>query len=93
VVVEPGQRSLEVAQKIRQLAGDIGLKNLGLVGNKIRGEGDRKFLLEKMPDLPFLGFIAYDPKVVEADLSGTPPYEKNPTFLQSMGGIVDRLLS
>jgi CO dehydrogenase maturation factor len=92
VVIEPGQRSLEVAQKIRQLAGDIGLKNLALVGNKIRGEGDRKFLLEKMPDLPFLGFIAYDPKVVEADLSGTPPYEGNPTFLQSMGGIVDQLL-
>jgi len=92
VVVEPGQRSLEVAQKIRQLAGDIGLKNLALVGNKIRGEGDRKFLLEKMPDLPFLGFIAYDPKIVEADLSGTPPYEENPAFLQSMKGIVDRLL-
>jgi len=92
VVVEPGQRSLEVAQKIRRLAGDIGLKNLGLVGNKIRGEGDRKFLLEKMPDLPFLGFIAYDSKIVEADLSGTPPYEENPAFLQSMGGIVDRLL-
>ncbi|MCX5919121.1 MAG: AAA family ATPase [Deltaproteobacteria bacterium] len=92
VVVEPGQRSLEVAQKIRRLAGDIGLKNLALVGNKIRGEGDRKFLLEKMPDLPFLGFIDYDPKIVEADLSGTPPYEENPAFLQSMKGIVDRLL-
>jgi len=29
---------------------------------------------------------------VEADLSGTPPYEGNPAFLQSMGGIVDQLL-
>jgi len=93
VVVEPGQRSLEVAQKIRQLAGDIGLKNIGLVGNKIRGERDREFLVEKMPGFPFLGFIDYDPKVVEADLSGTPPYEGNPTFMQSMGAIADRLLS
>jgi CO dehydrogenase maturation factor len=92
VVVEPGQRSLEVAQKIRQLAADIGLKNIGLVGNKVRGQGDREFLREKMPDLPFLGFITYDPKVVEADLSGTPPYQGNPDFLQSMGGIVDQLL-
>jgi CO dehydrogenase maturation factor len=92
VVVEPGQRSLEVAQKIRQLAGDIGLKNIVLVGNKIRGERDREFLLEKMPGLPFLGFIDYDPKVVEADLSGTPPYRGNPAFLQTMAGIADRLL-
>ena len=49
--------------------------------------------MEKMPDLPFLGFIAYDPKVVEADLSGTAPYQGNPTFLQSRGGIGDRLLA
>jgi CO dehydrogenase maturation factor len=74
------------------LAGDIGLKNIGLVGNKIRGPRDREFLLGKMPGLPFLGFIDYDPKVVEADLSGTPPYQGNPVFLQSMGGIVDQLL-
>jgi CO dehydrogenase maturation factor len=93
VVVEPGQRSLEVAQKIRQLAGDIGLKSIGLIGNKIRSEGDREFLRGKMPGLPFLGFISYDPKVVEADLTGTPPYEGNPAFLLSMGGIVDHLLS
>lgn len=91
VVVEPGQRSLEVAQKIRRLASDIGLNNIGLVGNKIRSAADREFLLQKMDDLPFLGFIAYDPRVVEADLLGNPPYAGNPEFLQSMGAIVDRL--
>jgi CO dehydrogenase maturation factor len=91
VVVEPGQRSLEVAQKIRQLAGDIGLKNIGLVGNKIRWEGDQQFLLQKMPDLPFLGFISYDSRVVEADLAGKPPDAGNPEFLQSVGKIVDQL--
>ena len=85
VVVEPGQRSLEVAQKIRRLAGDIGLNNIGLVGNKIRSEADREFLLKRMPDLPFLGFIAYDPRVVEADLSGNPPFAGNPEFLQVHG--------
>jgi CO dehydrogenase maturation factor len=91
VVVEPGQRSVEVAQKIRRLAGDIGLNNIGLIGNKIRNEADREFLLKRMSDLPFLGFIAYDPKVVEADLSGSPPFAGNPEFLKSMGTIVDRL--
>ncbi len=91
VVVEPGQRSLEVARKIQQLAGDIGLHNVGLVGNKIRHEADREFLLKRIPDLPFLGFIDYDPRVVEADLSGTPPFVQNPEFVRSMGEIVDRL--
>ncbi len=87
VVVEPGQRSLEVAQKIRHLAEDIGLKNIALVGNKIRKEADREFLITHMPEFPFLGFLAYDPKIVESDLSGAPPYKDNPEFLQVMGEI------
>ena len=91
VVVEPGQRSLEVAQKIRRLAADIGLKNIGVVGNKIRQEADREFLLSHMPDFHFLGFLRYDPKVVEADLGGIPPYKDNPEFLREMEGIVNKL--
>ena len=90
-VVEPGQRSLEVAQKIRQLAGDIGLHNIGLVGNKIRGESDRQFLLSRMTGFPFLGFLPYDLRVVEADLEGKPPYGENPDFLKAIEKIVDAI--
>jgi len=91
VVVEPGQRSLEVAQKIRQLAADIGIRNIGLVGNKIRKEADRQFLEERMAEFEFLGFLAYDSQVIEADLSGEPPFENNPDFLRQMTAIVDRI--
>jgi CO dehydrogenase maturation factor len=91
VVVEPGQRSLEVARKIHQLAGDIGLRNIGLVGNKIRGERDQEFLRSHMAAFPFLGFVPYDPRIVEADLAGKPSYEENPEFLQAMRGIVEQL--
>ncbi|MFH1757633.1 MAG: carbon monoxide dehydrogenase accessory protein CooC [Pseudomonadota bacterium] len=91
VVVEPGQRSLEVAQKIRQLAADIGLRNIGLVGNKIRKQADREFLLEHMPEIPFLGFLSYESKIVEADLSGEPPYKDNPDFLRVMAEIIDHI--
>jgi CO dehydrogenase maturation factor len=93
VVVEPGQRSLEVAQKIRGLAEDIGLKNIAAVGNKIRQDADREFLRGRMPDLPFVGFLPFDPKIIEADLTGNPPYVDNPEFLRRMGEIVDRIVS
>jgi CO dehydrogenase maturation factor len=93
VVVEPGQRSLEVAQKIRQLASDIGLKNIGVVGNKIRREADREFLLSRMTDFQFLGFLPYDSRVIEADLAGIPPYKDNPEFLKEMEGIVGNISS
>jgi len=91
VVVEPGQRSLEVARRIQQLAGDIGLKNIGLVGNKVRGERDEEFLRSHMAAFPFLGFVSYDPRIVEADLERKPSYEENPEFLQAMRGIVEQM--
>jgi len=70
VVVEPGRRSLETAATIRKLAGDINLLNIAAVGNKIRGKQDIDFLTSMMTDFEFLGFIPYDPTIVEADVAG-----------------------
>lgn len=70
IVVEPGRRSIDVAQRIRTLAGDIGLKNLYIVGNKVRGSGDREFLQKALEGFPFLGLIPYDERIIEADLKG-----------------------
>ncbi len=77
VVVEPGRRSIETAHQIRKLAGDIGVKKLLFVGNKIRSDKDKAFLQEQMPDFQFLGFIPYKTDIIEADLNGVPPFEKD----------------
>lgn len=71
VVVEPGRRSIDTALKIKELAGDIGLKRVFVVGNKIRSDKDRVFLQNALSGLPFLGFIPYDEQIIEADLSGS----------------------
>jgi CO dehydrogenase maturation factor len=81
VVVEPGRRSIETAQHVRELAKDLGLTKVAVVGNKIRGPEDEEFLKKNLPDLPILGFLPYDPKVIEADLTGRPPYEVCPAML------------
>ncbi len=44
VVVEPGRRSVETAGHVRRLAGDLGLHQVAVVGNKIRGAADEAFL-------------------------------------------------
>jgi CO dehydrogenase maturation factor len=91
IVVEPGQRSLDVAEKIRKLAEDIGLKRIALVGNKIRGEADREFLKARMAGWPILGFLSFDPKVVEADREGRPPFLENPRFQREIEEIAERV--
>jgi CO dehydrogenase maturation factor len=75
VVVEPGRRSMDTAGHIKKLASEIGLKNIGLVGNKIRGQKDEEFLKKHLNDFEFLGFIRQDEALIEADLDGVSPYD------------------
>lgn len=77
VVVEPGRRSVDTAHNIKRLAADIGLNGIVLVGNKIRGEADRKFLEKYVIGLEWLGFLPYDEEIIEADLSGESPYDRD----------------
>jgi CO dehydrogenase maturation factor len=75
VIVEPGRRSMDTAGHIKKLASEIGLKNIVLVGNKIRGQKDEEFLKKHLSDFEFLGFIRQDEALIEADLDGVSPYD------------------
>lgn len=70
VVVEPGKRSVETAGRIRALASDLGIRRIGVVGNKVRGPADEEFIRAGAGDIPVLGFLPYDPRLIEADLAG-----------------------
>ena len=91
VVVEPGYRSIQTARKIRDLAGDIDLKNLAIVGNKIRDSSDRKFMTETLAEFGFLGFISYNEKIVEADLKGVSPFETDKKISNEIKRIVEKI--
>jgi CO dehydrogenase maturation factor len=80
IVVEPGRRSIETAMHVKELAQDLGLKKVAIVGSKIRTPADEEFLKNNLPDFPILGFIPFDDKIIEADLKGRPPYEAVPAL-------------
>ncbi len=92
VVVEPGKRSIETAHQIKKLAQDLGLKNIVLVGNKIRNESDKEFLLKQLPGFTFLGFLPYNDQIIEADLEGRAPFEKDQVLNLEVNKFVDQLL-
>ncbi|MBA2882636.1 CO dehydrogenase maturation factor [Desulfosalsimonas propionicica] len=91
VVVEPGRRSIDTAMHIKQLAGEIGLDKISLVGNKIRGEKDRQFLEQHLPDFDFLGFLPFDDALIEADLSGMSPYEADSAAKSEIIKMIEKL--
>lgn len=75
VVVEPGRRSIDTAEHIKVLASEIGLKNIAIVGNKIRNKDDEEFIRQHLKDFEILGFMPYDPQLIEADVKGFSPFD------------------
>jgi len=91
VVVEPGRRSIDTAGHIRQLAAEIGLKRIGVIGNKIRTQKDREFLQKHLSDFEILGFIPHDDAFIEADLNGISPYDVGSDALSVVQSIIAEL--
>ena len=91
IVVEPSKRSVETAYRIKELAKDLGLENIGVVGNKVRGEKDKEFLISSMPSFEFLGFIPYDQALIEADIAGSPLVSSSQKVMSEVKNIAARL--
>jgi len=89
--VEPSKGSIETAYRIRELAKDIGLKNIAVVANKIRSEQDKIFLTSAMPDFEFLGFIPYDQSIIEAGLGNFPLINSSSEVISQVQDIAARL--
>ncbi len=78
VVVEPGQRSIQTARQIETLARGLGVKEVFVVGNKIRHDAEKDFISKHLQGMNFLGFMSYTGDAVTADLDGKSPYDASP---------------
>jgi CO dehydrogenase maturation factor len=75
VVIEPGGRSVQTYERIKQLARDIGVTKVRVVANKVRDEQDEQFIRARIPEEDLLGIIHYNTDVIAADRSGKSPYD------------------
>lgn len=95
IVVEPGQRSMQTARQIESLAKGLGVKEVFVVGNKIRREPEKDFIMERLHGMTFLGFMSYTGEAVAADLDGKSPYDASPAAREEAKNIkaaLDRLM-
>lgn len=67
IVVEPGQRSIDSAYRIIRMAGEIGVTNIKVVGNKVADARDEQFIGSAFPDGGLIGMIPYDDGFRRAD--------------------------
>ncbi len=92
-VVEPGMRSVETAQRVNELAKDLGISRHFVTANKVKGDEDRQFLISRLSDYEFLGFLPFDERLVDADREGRSPYMESPEIMAEMEGIIKKLVN
>ena len=91
VVIEPGSRSVQTYHNVKRLAKDLGVKRVRVVANKIRDERDEDFIRDAIPAEDLLGFIHYNPEIMDADRNGQSPYDYSPTAIEEIRRIKDIL--
>ncbi len=87
VVVEPGQRSMQTAGVVKEMAKGLGVKNVFVVANKVRGEEDLAFIKKGIGDMDLAGYISFNNDVMEADINGAAPYGHSPKTVEEIRAI------
>jgi len=91
VVVEPGRRSFQTARQVGKLAGDIGIRKVYIVGNKIAGPGDEALVRENLEGLPLIGLLSFNESIVEADKRGVSPYDLDERVREEVAVVLNSL--
>ncbi len=91
VVIEPGARSVQTYEKVKQLAADIGVTKVNVVANKVRDESDKEFIRSRIPAENLLGFISYNAEVIDADRRGLSPYDVSAEAVEEIKAIKARI--
>lgn len=74
VVVEPGRRSIQTANTVKDMAKGLGVKKIFVVANKVRGEEDLDFVRRQLPDAHLIGSIRFSHDIMESDIAGITPF-------------------
>ncbi len=90
VVVEPGMRSIETAQRIKMLSEGIEIEHLAAVINK-SNSADIRPHLEKL-GIPVLGEIPYNADIAKADLYGLAPIDVGGEWVDAIASIKENML-
>ena len=91
VVIEPGARSIQTYKNVKRLAADLGIRQVRVVANKVRGEEDEAFIRDRIPEEDLLGFVHYNSEVIDADRQGQSPYDFSDALIQEVRSIKEKI--
>ena len=94
-VVEPGMRSVETVGRIKKLGGDIGIKNIVAVINKVTDLEVVKRIETKLEgmNIPLLELIPYEEALIKADMESKAPLDTGGEAVEHIKAIKEKILS
>ena len=88
IVVEPGQRSVRVALTIERLAGQLGIKRVYFVANKVADDAQLPILRALLGGRRLIGVVRSSRAIAEADLLGQAVDQASPELMARVERIV-----
>lgn len=96
IVADSSRKSLEIAKKLSGLAHEAGIKNVFVVGNRVRDSEEKELISDftEKNGLPLLALIPYDDTVIKADRVGEAPlkYAESSEGVKAIQSIGEQLL-
>ena len=96
IVADSSRKSLEIAKKITNLAHEAGIKNVFVVGNRVRDPEEKELITDftTKNKLPLIALIPYDDIVIKADRVGEAPlkYEKTSEGVKAIQNLGEKIL-
>ena len=91
VCVEPGQRSIQTANTVKEMAQGLGVKKVFFVANKIRTDEDIEFLKSNIRGVQFLGALRFSQSLMDSDIRGISPFHGSPEAVSQVKEIKQQL--
>ncbi|MBM4136124.1 MAG: carbon monoxide dehydrogenase [Nitrospira sp.] len=91
VVVEPGQRSIQTAKTVSEMATELGVRKVFVVANKVRNTDDLDFIQDNIINMELVGSIKFNDDIMSADMKGSSPYNCSPGAVSEVRDIKEKI--
>lgn len=91
LIVEPGGRSIETANRMGQMAQELGIRHVGAIANKVTSTEQIDLIRSQMKKIILLGSLNYSSLLMEADFKRIPVFHADNEVLQELNRVKESI--
>lgn len=92
IVAEPTRAGVKTASVVKQLASDLGIAKIKILGNKIRREEEKDFISRNFDSSEIIGFLPFSEKVWSKSMEAQPTLFSDEDLLEGMEDVYQSIV-